>query len=300
MEPAWRALQASHGPSATSAQASAAAACLGDGRGRRTHRMSKAGSAPSANTLVATAPPKRKPARRRRPPPARTAALGRRGRHQKRRRPVHVGRTQLQHRQRKGRERQDDERGRPTFEPQPPAERERRAEDRDADAELQQPDDAFAPVKKAEREVRVVIAPEQRVRHEVRTYRHAPERGDVARLGQVVGQTVPRHIGREGSHPRGEEREPREGQPRGLDPCRGISPRQPATRQPPNSASARGLPGSMCTSRSAAVVLRTWSRIALSAPSSRTRRRRRPTLRRASGPCVAPRASSDRTHAPAR
>ncbi len=48
----------------------------------------------------------------------------------------------------------------------------------------------------------------------------------------------------------------------------GRSPRH----QPPKSASARALPGSMRTSRSAAAVLRTCSRIALSAASSSGRR----------------------------
>ena len=75
-----------------------------------------------------------------------------------------------------------------------------------------------------------MIAPEQRVRHEVRADRHAPERGNLARLRQVVRQSVPRHVGRERSHPRGQERERRKGQPGGLDPDRSIPARQPATR----------------------------------------------------------------------
>ena len=72
---------------------------------------------------------------------------------------------------------------------------------------------------------------------------------------------------------------------------RPSSPRSRHDRaQPPNSANARGLPGSMWTWRMAAAVLRTCSRIALSAPSSSSRRLSSTSI--ASSVCAMRRAAS--------
>ena len=85
-----------------------------------------------------------------------------------------------------------------------------------------------------------MIAPQQRVRHEIGPYGDAAEAGDVARFRKVVGEPVPRHVGRQRSRPGRQQRQRREGQPRGFDPGRSVSGRQPATS--PQEARERAQP----------------------------------------------------------
>ena len=160
-------------------------------------------------------------------PRHRELARGRRD--EKCRGPVHVRRVQLQHGRRKRGEHEHDERP-GAARAEAPREGPRRAEDREAHGKLKKPSDAFASEEEGRGEIRVVVAPEERLGLEVGSGRDPSRGSDVARLGKVICESVPRDVRRERAGPEGREDQRGEREPGRFDRARRVSPRQTQRR----------------------------------------------------------------------
>src|SRR5262249_35343926 len=131
--------------------------------------------------------------------------LAGRGRDQEGRRPVHVGPAHLEDRRRKRDERQEGERGGPTC-PEPAREREDRSERPEADEELEEAGAPQPAEEKPEGEEVLLVVPQEALRREAGDRLDGPVEREVARLREVIGQSVEREVGRQGADPRrGEE-----------------------------------------------------------------------------------------------
>ena len=218
-------LHASHGPAARRATANAAAIDRARGRDRRT-RIAERRRRQEREDLDDDGAREEKRARTQASRVApRHGELARGRGDEERRGPVHVGRVQLQHGRRKRGEREHDERSGATRS-EAPRERQRRAEDREAGGELEKPSDAFASEEEGRGEVSVVVAPEERLRLEVGRRGDPTRGGDVARLGEVVGEAVPGNVRTERADPEGGDDQCGEREPGRFDRPGRIAARQ--------------------------------------------------------------------------
>ncbi len=91
---------------------------------------------------------------------------------------------------------------------------------------LDDPFRALTADEKAQREIRVVPAPERRLRLHIRQGTDASGLGDVARFGQVIREPVPREVRPLDSGPHGEKKESGEREPGRFESRRRVAARQ--------------------------------------------------------------------------
>src|SRR5262249_14769373 len=127
-------------------------------------------------------------------------------------------------RRRKRDERQEGERGGPTC-PEPAREREDRSERPEADEELEEAGDPQPAEEKPEGEEVLLVVPQEALRREAGERRDGPVEREVARLREVIGQSVEREVGRQGADPRRGEEEKSHGEPRRFERARALAPR---------------------------------------------------------------------------
>ena len=153
-----------------------------------------------------------------------------------------------------------------------PRERACRREDGEPDRELQEADDRLAAGEESQREKRVVVAPQQRMRREIREGTHGARARQVARLRKVVREAVPRDVRRLDGAPHREEDERRVREPCRLDALRLASARH-ARR---GRAACGGRPGRGATSRPGAATADAARKPGRSADASASSRTSRP------------------------